>query len=462
MRRLLTWSNMFSAPLSIFLTTLPAESQPPVSVQDPPVSEQDEVWSEDALDRVVVTGEAGATPPTPYDFSLTADDIDSQLFLDTASIVSDIAARLGISATNLESSVVVLIDGRPVASTAEVLDLPVSAIASITIYTGAQAVRLGYSSDQYVVIVALKPNSSETLIESAGTRSLSGELSRLELGASYFGRTRFDQVSANLRRNAFEGWTAEQTTLFELAGTSYPKNSPTTDNTSFNAGYNHRLALGVWGTTSLQLYNNSQERPTGFGEAGIPTLDGAADNRTQSDTSGGQLNVGLNGWLGAFRYDGALTGSFTREFVTASKLSDGTTDNQISRDGSSWSANLRVRGPLMQLPTGTLQGSVRFEDREVLSDVVQQVAGDSFRSQTQQRSSALHADLFVPLISQTSDLAGTVGPMTLSFGGGWNAATGYPSRSTSNLAFDWAAPTGLRVRYVNERRAIPPMTMNGG
>lgn len=416
----------------------------------------DHAWGQDAphatetsSDVVIVNGVLGFDAPTTFEFALDESRIAAEVYADTRDLLSDLAGSLGITTEATAQTFVVLIDGHPAASDDEVAAIPLSSIASVTVFAGAQSVRLGYASNQYVVSIVLKTTGLAFHLKVTAETGIPGGRYGFRLEPQVFYRSPQDRLSATFLAENSRGWTSFQEEIRNAASTAGSTvDPPVVDSASLQLDYARTLAPWLSASIGVDLRETHTDLPTVFREQTFPAIGRLDDRRAVTNSTSSQLRVGLSGKIYLWRFDSTLSDT-KRASSTKATLTSGTYD-VVERNGHTESMRLTVRGPILPLPTGVVLGSFGYETLRDRLKTSQQSGSTLRTGSVTLQQKKLSYSAVIPVIDQSAETARSVGTVSIAVGGKITEDS-RQSISSSHATIDWGSPAGLRMRVTREK-----------
>lgn len=459
---------LLSAPLHAQETESPIDTGP------------DPVAGDEALNQILVYGArlvGQIDAPQPPILELDSEDIAAY----GAGSIAELIQALGPQVSSGRGRggggrPVILVNGVRISSFRELRSYPPEAIARTEVFSEEVAQRYGYSADQRVVNIILKPDFSSRELELEYGQPWDGGYSTQEVEGTYL------QVDGPRRLNLNLEWNTSSLLTEAERGVVQPDGSIPTfasdpdpaafrslvgESSSVEATANWTAQLGESGN-SLSV-NATYERDNSLRLQGIDTvlladpggstalrsfnsLDPlAVDRRGQDYSAGGTLNLGLGDWQVTGTVDATVSHSRSRTEarIDSSQLVAAAAAGMLALDGDLGSfpdagfteavsdtytinALVTARGTPIVLPAGdlavTFTGGFRSNGIESTDTRNPDLLTDLDRTRWQSG-----VNLGIPLTSRDEDFAGALGDLSLNL----NAAI--YEQSDFGALYDWSA-----------------------
>lgn len=368
---------LLSLPLSLIpaaaLAQAPAVAPPakPVAaaVAKAPAAaaRQQALDEEDAQQEIVVRAARPAGSvigDIPPEVTLTPADIRSYGVNNISDLLDQITPQTG---NGRGGQPVILLSGRRISSFAEIRDLPTEAILRTEVLPQEVSLKYGYSADQRVVNIVLRPRfraligqGGASIATEGGGESVNPEFNLIRINKD-------KRISVNLRyqdsaalkesqRNIISAGTTGGTTSTDLSEFRTLRGS--SEQYSSNIVY----AMPAFARSSASL-NGSLSYTRGDALNGLPLVGlayvGTDPLHQRTENLTGHLGLSLNGDRGSWRW--SVTGNYDR-IDTKTRTETGIAANPLNRAHSvanSEEINALVGGPLARLPAGALSTTLR-------------------------------------------------------------------------------------------------------
>ncbi|MGV3730689.1 MAG: TonB-dependent receptor plug domain-containing protein [Sphingopyxis sp.] len=454
---------------------LPVAAQAPVgppvaaAVADQPADQApaapetvDDGYDDYAEDEIVVTA--------PRLAGQLDTDIKAEAELDEAAIasygVSNVAELLEALAPQTRSGrgrgggrPIILVNGRRIGGFGEVRNLPPEAIAKVEIFPEEVALQYGYSADERVVNLVLKPNFRQVSVEAEGGIPTQGGRFQGEIEPSFLA------ITDNGRVNINAGWESksmlresERDLVYDdpaqaaeaparsLLGASDEYRIDATVQRSLNKVTDASINLRLDQTDTLSLLG-----PGPGGVADPLERDSRARNLTST--------ASINGMLGDWRW--SVTGNYAdADQRTFTDRIDGSVDRfDSSQQSFGGNANLSGTvtegwaGPIRLSMTGSYSG-LRFDSRSERADGV--TTTDLSRDLP-----GVFGSLTVPLLDPDYEV-GKIGTLSLTLSGQVQNPSDFAALKSWGANLNWGVTDSLSlIASFNSDEAAPGIQQLG-
>ncbi|MDB5692065.1 MAG: TonB-dependent receptor, partial [Alphaproteobacteria bacterium] len=388
---------------------------------------------------------------------------------------------------------VILLNGRRISSFAEIRDIPPEAIDRVDIFPEEVALKYGYRADQRVVNFVLRrrfravtTELNSTLATEGGRGSIGTEfdLLRIQNGGRFQLHTEYQHATPLLEseRNIVE---AAPQASFPVVGATdlgqFRTLLPTTDALTINTNVNRTIFGNVSATLNGQFQYNGSESllglpstvltvPVGspFSPAGTSILrfiDVGEPLSRRTDTQTGHVGLSLNGDLLPWRW--SFTGNWDRSsslirtitgldtsalqasilardprvdpFGTLSSvLVSGRPGDRANTHSQSFNGDLLFSGPLLQLPGGKVQASLKsgfnfadFSSHTLRSGLIQDraLSRDQYSGQ---------ANIDIPIASRRNNFLAAIGNLSANFNFEAEHLSDFGTLTTLGYGLNWS------------------------
>lgn len=351
---------------------------------------------------------------------------------------------------------VFLINGIRVSSFREFRSYPPEAIAKIEVFPEEVAQRFGYSADQRVVNIVLKPNFQSVTAEVEYEQPDRGGFSRTEQEATYLRIGEQGRLNFNLELEDTSLLTeAERGLTIDGSAVEAPFRSLIADSLGIEAEANYARSFMDTGT-SLSLngtYERSESRSlSGLSTDGIVPL--ARRSRSDAFSAGGTVNQPFGGWTATFTTDAVRALG-----ETEIDQRDGT-GFDLARNNS-WSIDNKATfvGYPVELPAGELATTfdVGLDWRRIES---QDTRSSDDLSLTRRRLDG-GVNLAVP-VAERDGFLGAIGDVGLNFSGGFEDLSDFGTLYDWTAGVNWSPFDNLRLSATRIFREVAPSLTNLG
>lgn len=437
-------------PASAAVTAIADQpSAPVVSASSDPEDEYEEIDG----DEIVVTA--------PRLAGQLETDIKAEAELDEAAIasygVSNVSELLEALAPQTRSGrgrgggrPIILINGRRIGGFGEVRNLPPEAIAKVEIFPEEVALQYGYSADERVVNMVLKPNFRQVAVEAEGGVPTQGGRFQSEVEGSFLA------IGENGRVNVNAGW--EQSTMLTESerglGPATRSLLPESDTYLIDATIQRSLNKVTDASINLRLDQTDSLSFLGPVVAGgdVPL---ERDNRSRNLTTTASVNGMLGDWRWSLsgNYGDADQRTFTdrvtgaRDRFDSSQQSFGGSANLSGTVTEGWA------GPIRLSMTGSYSG-LRFDSQSERSGLV--TTTDLGRD-----TPSVFGSLTLPLLDPEYEV-GNIGRMSLTLSGQVANPSDFEALKSWGASVNWGVTDNLSlIASFNNDEAAPGIQQLG-
>jgi hypothetical protein len=380
----------------------PTPAEPAQSSAPAPAADQFDDYGDDS-EAIVVTGKRsnliGDIPPE--------NALDSRELLATGAtnineLLEALAPQLGSSQGRGGERPIMLLDGQRVSGFREVRDIPTEAIEKVEILPEEVALKYGYSADQKVMNIVLRPRfrSTAAMLEGefatdGGYAGGTGDVTRLMIGKN--GRT-----SVNLHAEG-NGMLTESERSIALDQS--PQTSDVTDDRAARSLIGSKLDLRSSATVNRTLgsvvstFNGELEHNEGRSLFGLSDdALSALARRTSQDSA--HAGMALN-WGSKWRWSSTANADLVHG-VTRSDRSDPAVDRAETRRISG-DADLTAHGNLFTLPAGKADTTVRIAVSTLHMESERSGPTDTSRHSLGRTAGAGSVNVDLPISRRNSD-----------------------------------------------------------
>lgn len=432
---------------ALFLVPAPAgaqQAQPGDPAAQAPVDEGDEGGDSNTI---VVTGakpRGSVLGDIPADNVLTGRDVLATGATDINELLDAIAPQTGSARGRGGERPVMLLNGQRVSSFRELRDIPTEAISRVEILPEEVALKYGYSADQRVVNIVLRPRFRSTAALVRGQFATEGgygggvaDMTRLMIGEK--GRT-----SINLHAEGNTMLTESERDIAldrEIApGSPDPRDSRSLigDRRDLRATATFNRELGaVAATANIELEHNDGRSLIGLGDTLLRPL--ARNTSSDSAHAGVVLSGNVSSWHWSVTGNADAGHDVTKTDRDATTVGDRGMTTQLSSD-----VEAVANGKLFRLPAGdsaatiTLGASALHLDSSRVRDGVEISNSLSRRSGT----GALNFDL--PVSRRNSDFA-ALGNLSLNANAQVDQLSDFGALTTIGAGANWSPVVRLNL-----------------
>ncbi|WP_137869360.1 TonB-dependent receptor [Sphingopyxis sp. 2PD] len=449
----LAWPAMAETdamPASAAVTAIADQpSAPVVSASSDPEDEYEEIDG----DEIVVTA--------PRLAGQLETDIKAEAELDEAAIasygVSNVSELLEALAPQTRSGrgrgggrPIILINGRRIGGFGEVRNLPPEAIAKVEIFPEEVALQYGYSADERVVNMVLKPNFRQIAVEAEGGVPTQGGRFQSEVEGSFLA------IGENGRVNVNAGW--EQSTMLTESerglGPATRSLLPESDTYLIDATIQRSLNKVTDASINLRLDQTDSLSFLGPVVAGgdVPL---ERDSRSRNLTTTASVNGMLGDWRWSLsgNYGDADQRTFTdrvtgaRDRFDSSQQSFGGSANLSGTVTDGWA------GPIRLSMTGSYSG-LRFDSQSERSGLITTTS-------LGRDTPSVFGSLTLPLLDPEYEV-GNIGRMSLTLSGQVANPSDFEALKSWGASLNWGVTDNLSlIASFNNDEAAPGIQQLG-
>lgn len=449
----LAWPAMAETdamPASAAVTSVAEQpSAPVVSASSDPEDEYDDIDG----DEIVVTA--------PRLAGQLETDIKAEAELDEAAIasygVSNVSELLEALAPQTRSGrgrgggrPIILINGRRIGGFGEVRNLPPEAIAKVEIFPEEVALQYGYSADERVVNMVLKPNFRQIAVEAEGGIPTQGGRFQSEVEGSFLA------IGENGRVNVNAGW--EQSTMLTESerglGPATRSLLPESDTYLIDATIQRSLNKVTDASINLRLDQTDSLSFLGPVVAGgdVPL---ERDSRSRNLTTTASVNGMLGDWRWSLsgNYGDADQRTFTdrvtgaRDRFDSSQQSFGGSANLSGTVTEGWA------GPIRLSMTGSYSG-LRFDSQSERSGAIT-------TTELGRDTPSVFGSLTVPLLDPEYEI-GNIGRVSLTLSGQVANPSDFEALKNWGANLNWGVTDNLSlIASFNNDEAAPGIQQLG-
>jgi hypothetical protein len=288
---------------------------------------------------------------------------------------------------------VVLLNGRRIGSLAEIATIPAEAIERMEIFPEDVALRYGFRADQKVVNIVTLERFDAVAAETTGALTTEAGFSALDVAAD------FTSIREDRRIGLGIGYRGAAALLEAERDVQQFPETPNLGRFRTLLPAEQRWTLrgvmsGPINERTAAILQGRFEQQDGRGLLGNG-LDGPIVRKTENRTAG--LGATLSGDVG--RWQWTFFGNFDhRRELALTDRADGTVPRDEARGVTSVAAaNLLLNGPLLPLPTGDLQASIRGAAEMQTFDATARVGSASEDGELDRDLAGLQVNLDIPL-----------------------------------------------------------------
>lgn len=365
---------------------------------------------------------------------------------------------------------IILVNGRRIGGFGEVRNLPPEAIAKVEVFPEEVALQYGYSADERVVNLVLKPNFRQIAVEAEGGIPTQGGLFKSEIQPSFLA------IGENGRLNVNAGWEhatmlreSERNLDYDEATPGQAEEAPArsllpaTDQYSIDATIQRSLDKVTDASINVRFDQTDSLSLLGPGLGGVgDPLE--RDTRSQNLTT----TASVNGMLGDWRW--SVSGNYAdadqRTFTDRVLVGDDPTDRQAATDRfdssqQTFGANANLSGtvtegwagPIRLSMTGGYSG-LRFDSRSDRS-------GDIVTTDLARDLPSVFGSLTIPLLDPEYEV-GKIGRVSLTLSGQVQNPSDFEALKSWGANLNWGVTDNLSlIASFNSDEAAPGIQQLG-
>jgi hypothetical protein len=496
-----------NSPVALHAQTAPAPSPAsPQSTPAPPPQSDDDVPDEN---DIVVTGSrslpGGAIGDIPPEQSLGPADVRSYGVNSVSDLLNELAPQIR-SDRGSGGAPVVLLNGRRISSFAEIRDLPTEAIARVDILPEEVALKYGYSADQKVVNIVLRPRFKAITSELADQAATEGGRNTPSVTGDIV------TIRRNNRFSLHAGYT-DSSPLYENERGILPLASapPTPGIVDLNPGFDQRPYRTLLSSSRNFQANLVYARPLGkvnatlngsfqytesTGAQGLPKIDLTLPSSNPFSTSASDIEIdrvatgydplkqrnsaltyhlgaGFNGqfgtqwrWSVTANYDRVDSETFTETGFVLSGLQarldagDPTFNpfgpinpldyavapaNRGQSSSNSGGVDALVNGKLIKLPAGDISTAIRVGGSLSSLDSQSYRFGTSTDASTRRNEASGQVNVDVPIASKSKNVLAFIGDLSLNGNIAVHQLSDFGTLTTRGYGANWQPVMGVRL-----------------
>jgi hypothetical protein len=393
---------------------------------------------DDEGEAIVVTGVRRGTVigDIPPENTLTSRDVRATGATDINELLEALAPQIGSARGRGGERPILLLNGQRISSFREMRDIPTEAIERVDILPEEVALRYGYSADQRVVNIVLRPRFRSTVVELEGGGATEGnygrgevDLDRLMIGQN--GRTMFS-IDADANDSVTEA----------NRDIDLDPNSTGPDERGFRTLVGTRQYVRAGATVNRQIlgdvsgtFNGEVEHNAGRSLFGLSdfALDPLVRNST-SDTA--HLGAALNWNKGKWRWSGTGNADLERS-ITRSDRADETESDRSRTFTSSADVDVTANGPLFKLPAGDASMTVRVGASTFNRDIHQRIESEPFEADLSRTRGSGSVNFDLPISRRNRDFS-ALGNLTLNGNAEVEQLSDFGTLTTIGAGLNWS------------------------
>ncbi len=446
-------------PASAALTAVADQpSTPVVSASDDPENAYDDIDG----DEIVVTA--------PRLAGQLETDIPAETELDEAAIasygVSNVSELLDALAPQTRSGrgrgsgrPIILVNGRRIGGFGEVRNLPPEAIAKVEVFPEEVALQYGYSADERVVNMVLKPNFRQIAVEAEGGIPTQGGRFQSEIQPSFLA------IGENGRVNVNAGWDHKSMLLESERNLDYndpaqaaeaPARSLLSASDEYSIDATIQRSLNKLTDTSLNVRLDQTDSLSLLG----PGAGGVTDPLTRDSRSRNlATTASVNGMLGNWRWSVSGNYADADSRIFTDRISGARDRFDSSQQSFGGNANLSGTvtegwaGPIRLSMTGSYSG-LRFDSQSERSGAI--TTTDLGRD-----TPSVFGSLTIPLLDPEYEV-GKIGRVSLTLSGQVQNPSDFAALKSWGANLNWGVTDNLSlIASFNNDEAAPGIQQLG-
>ena len=416
----------------------PAPPSPAAAApQSPPEQEQDD-------EDIVVQGKPprgsviGDIPPQVV---LSSKDVKATGATSFDELLEAIAPDIGVARGSGAARPLVLLNGRRVSSYRELRDIPIEAVTRVDILPEEVALKYGYPPDQKVVNVVLQNRFAEWVGQASGnTASHDGylgggaDVTRILLTPGQRSTLNLHAGTSDILRGSQRSLVEQQ---YESVGTGATGLLlPPEFGIRANGTWHRDLAQGIEATANVEAAHVNGHLLSGLSEQ----LPAELRRRTLDDTlhAGGTLNGDMAEW----HWNVTGNGDLERNRTTTTDLGQLFAPGNAESRSASGSVDATADGPLVALPTGDIDLTLRAAESADYLDIEQQHFATPPAGSTSRATETVAASIDVPL-SHRHRAFGALGNLTVNGNAEVNRLSDFGTLTRVGAGANWSPLANL-------------------
>ena len=416
----------------------PAPPSPAAAAPQPfPEQEQDD-------EDIVVRGKPprgsviGDIPPQVV---LSSKDVKATGATSFDELLEAIAPDIGAARGSGAARPLVLLNGRRVSSYRELRDIPIEAVTRVDILPEEVALKYGYPPDQKVVNVVLQNRFAEWVGQASGnTASHDGylgggaDVTRILLTPGQRSTLNLHAGTSDILRGSQRSLVEQQ---YESVGTGATGLLlPPEFGIRANGTWHRDLAQGIEATANVEAAHVNGHLLSGLSEQ----LPAELRRRTLDDTlhAGGTLNGDMAEW----HWNVTGNGDLERNRTTTTDLGQLFAPGNAESRSASGSVDATADGPLVALPTGDIDLTLRAAESADYLDIEQQHFATPPAGSTSRATETVAASIDVPL-SHRHRAFGALGNLTVNGNAEVNRLSDFGTLTRVGAGANWSPLANL-------------------
>jgi hypothetical protein len=432
---------MLAASIARAAAPAAAPAAPPSTAaaapQPPPDQEQDD-------EDIVVQGKPprgsviGDIPPQVV---LSSKDVKATGATSFDELLEAIAPDIGAARGSGAARPLVLLNGRRVSSYRELRDIPIEAVTRVDILPEEVALKYGYPPDQKVVNVVLQNRFAEWVGQASGnTASHDGyfgggaDVTRILLTPGQRSTLNLHAGTSDILRGSQRSLVEQQ---YESVGTGATGLLlPPEFGIRANGTWHRDLAQGIEATANVEAAHVNGHLLSGLSEQ----LPAELRRRTLDDT----LHAGatLNGDMAQWHWNVTGNGDLERNRTTTTDLGQLFAPGNAESRSASGSVDATADGPLVALPTGDIDLTLRAAESADYLDIEQQHFATPPAGSTSRATETVAASIDVPL-SHRHRAFGALGNLTVNGNAEVNRLSDFGTLTRVGAGANWSPLANL-------------------
>jgi iron complex outermembrane recepter protein len=409
---------------------------------------------------IVVTAEripGSVKTDVPPTLVLNPADIEGLGASSTADLLSSIGAQTK-SGGRSNGPPVVLLNGRRVSNFGELRDIPPEAILRVEVFPEEVGLKLGYSPDQRIVNMILKPGFSAKTLEVEQSGPTRGGRAETEGQAALLQVTKTGRINLSAQYNTASRLTEDERGIVQpgLVDTGpFRTLLPRGQALALNGVYNRAYKNGVGFTLNGRYNFNKQGSLLGLVTGGSRPI---ARDDTSNTYSGG---LTVDGNLG--RWTWTLTANLSQTDLTTRTVQDSVIAGRDIATSRITNANglYSITGSPFRVPAGDVTLNVRagFDQLDFKSSA-QSLAGNTIGAVSRGIGSG-RVNIDVPITSRRENFGDAIGTVSLNGNYGYKSLTDFGSLYNYGYGLTWSPIEQLTATatYTAEDAAPSPQQL---
>lgn len=434
--------SVFVAP-SVAAFAFIAQNFAPAFAQTPQPSPSPQQAPPEATneEEIVVTGQRmpGSVPGDARpEITLNPGEIRAYATSSVGELLAALAPQTGSSSLRGAGAPIVLVNGRRTASPQEVRDLPTEAIMRVEIFNEQLALQYGFSPDQRVVNLILRPRYTVNTADLALSRARGDAQASWDVDASRVEFNRADRTTLVFGAEAASAITELEADIRApvsgLDARSARTVAPETQ-TQFVSGVLSRgLQDQLTATGTLRV-----EQSETLSLLGLDPLSGARqerDTRNSAVRASASLDGSGDGWQ--------WTSSGSVNLTNRDIATKGATQRASKRNELTTELAFNANGPWIDAPAGVVRANGRFWIEQRDFDSASQTLAGLTATELSRSAFGARVGATAPLLKREEGFGAAFGDVSVNAAVSLESLSDFDTLETASAGLSWSPLPGLR------------------